>query len=226
MIDTRETRSKVLDRIRCSLGTTGDDALNELERGDRERDFEAIPRTYQRAGAMSAAERLLLFEDRVAEYDASVQKVSRGDIAKATGEILQTRSKTKMAVPAGFARDWLPTQCSFEPVEELSAVELNSFDGVITGCTVAIALTGTIVLQGIGNQGARMLSLIPDYHLCIVFADQIVQTVSEAFDRLAATAALPTTFISGPSATSDIEMTRIRGVHGPRMLEILLVVAD
>ncbi len=107
--------------------------------------------------------------------------------------------------------------------DALSNVELDKFDGLISGCTVAIALTGTIVLQNVPGQGPRKLSLIPDYHLCVVFAEQIVETVPEAFDKLAATATLPTTLISGPSATADIEMTRIKGVHGPRFLEVLIV---
>jgi len=89
---------------------------------------------------------------------------------------------------------------------------------------VAIALTGTIVLQNVPGQGPRKLSLIPDYHLCVVYENQIVETVSEAFHRLAATSTLPTTFISGPSATADIEMTRIKGVHGPRFLDVIIVI--
>jgi L-lactate dehydrogenase complex protein LldG len=103
------------------------------------------------------------------------------------------------------------------------AFQLDGVQGILTGCTVAIAETGSIVLQNGPAQGPRILSLVPDYHLCLVFAGQIVATVPEAFDRLAETSALPTTFISGPSATADIEMTRIKGVHGPRFLDVLLV---
>jgi L-lactate dehydrogenase complex protein LldG len=88
---------------------------------------------------------------------------------------------------------------------------------------VAIAETGTLVLQNVPGQGRRILSLVPDYHLCVVLASQIVATVPEAFARLAATSTLPTTFISGPSATADIEMTRIKGVHGPRFLDVVIV---
>ena len=130
----------------------------------------------------------------------------------------------RIAVPCRNSRG-LDCFLDFEVTEAdlLSNVELDRFDGLISGCTVAIALTGTIVLQNAPAQGPRKLSLIPDYHLCVVFADQIVETVPEAFDRLAATATLPTTFISGPSATADIEMTRIKGVHGPRFLEVLIV---
>jgi len=103
-------------------------------------------------------------------------------------------------------------------------MQLDKLDGVLTGCTVAIAETGSIVLQNAAAQGRRALSLVPDYHLCVVFASQVVETVPECFARLDATANLPTTFFSGPSATADIEMTRIKGVHGPRYLDVLLVV--
>jgi L-lactate dehydrogenase complex protein LldG len=96
-------------------------------------------------------------------------------------------------------------------------------EGMLSGCTVAIAETGSIVLQNAAAQGPRILSLVPDYHLCVVFAEQVVATVPEAFARLEATASLPTTFISGPSATADIEMTRIKGVHGPRFVDVVLV---
>jgi len=105
----------------------------------------------------------------------------------------------------------------------LTAAELDQIDGVVTSATIAIAETGTLVLQNAPGQGRRALSLVPDYHCCIVAVEDIVATVPEAFARLQATASLPTTFISGPSATADIEMTRIKGVHGPRFLDVLLV---
>jgi L-lactate dehydrogenase complex protein LldG len=105
----------------------------------------------------------------------------------------------------------------------MSAAELNAVDGVVTESTLAIAETGTIVLQNAAGQGRRAVSLVPDYHLCLVDVASVVETVPEAMDKLAATAALATTFISGPSATADIEMTRIKGVHGPRFLDVILV---
>jgi L-lactate dehydrogenase complex protein LldG len=105
----------------------------------------------------------------------------------------------------------------------LSAGELNGFDGVMTGATLAIAETGTVVLQNVAGQGRRAVTLVPDYHLCLVRVDDVVETVPEAMERLQGAAELATTFVSGPSATADIEMTRIKGVHGPRFLDVILI---
>jgi L-lactate dehydrogenase complex protein LldG len=101
---------------------------------------------------------------------------------------------------------------------------LDAFDGVMTGSAVAVAETGTVVLQNVAAQGRRAVTLVPDYHLCLVRVEDVVETVPEAMERLRETAELATTFISGPSATADIEMTRIKGVHGPRYLDVLLIV--
>jgi L-lactate dehydrogenase complex protein LldG len=105
--------------------------------------------------------------------------------------------------------------------DQLSVAQLEGADGVITGCAVAIAETGTLILDGSAGQGRRLLTLIPDYHLCVVFADQVVADVPQALARLEATR--PLTMISGPSATSDIERNRVEGVHGPRTLEVIIV---
>ena len=128
-----------------------------------------------------------------------------------------------MVVPAGLAPEWLPGGVEFVVDEGLSAGELNGFDGVMTGATLAIAETGTVVLQNVAGQGRRAVTLVPDYHLCLVRVDDVVETVPEAMARLQETAGLATTFVSGPSATADIEMTRIKGVHGPRSLDVILI---
>jgi L-lactate dehydrogenase complex protein LldG len=128
-----------------------------------------------------------------------------------------------LAIPAGTPEEWLPEGFEFELAEPVDVAQLDRSEGILTGCMVAISETGTIVLQNAAAQGPRALSLVPDYHLCVVYGRQIVATVPEAFRRFEATSALPTTFISGPSATADIEMTRIKGVHGPRFLDVVIV---
>ena len=128
-----------------------------------------------------------------------------------------------MVVPAGLAAEWLPVGFEFVVDGGMTAAELNGFDGVMTGSSVAIAETGTVVLQNVAGQGRRAATLVPDYHLCVVRVEDVVETVAEAMNRLAATARLTTTFVSGPSATADIEMTRIKGVHGPRFLDVILM---
>lgn len=147
----------------------------------------------------------------------------RTSLAQTIAQVLTLRGKRRLVIQRDLPAAWRPDGFDFVPAEMLSAVELDAFDGIVSGCTVAIALTGSIVLQNAAAQGPRKLSLVPDYHLCIVYADQVVETVPEAIQRLASSATLPTTFISGPSATADIEMTRIKGVHGPRFLDAILV---
>jgi L-lactate dehydrogenase complex protein LldG len=128
-----------------------------------------------------------------------------------------------MVVPAGLEAEWLPSGVEFVVDEGLAAAELDAVDGVMTGATLAIAETGTVVLQNVAGQGRRAVTLVPDYHLCVVRVEDVVETVPEAMGRLQATAGLATTFFSGPSATADIEMTRIKGVHGPRFLDVIVI---
>jgi L-lactate dehydrogenase complex protein LldG len=186
-------------------------------------EYASIPRTYTRSSDASRPELFELLTDRLIEYDAGVYTASPHTIADTIGQILMKRGKSGLAIPAALPQAWLPEGFVFEVAQGYDAYQLDRSQGILCGCTVAIAETGSIVLQNADAQGARILSLVPDYHLCVVFGSQIVATVPEAFARLAATSTLPTTFISGPSATADIEMTRIKGVHGPRFLDVLLV---
>jgi len=216
MTNPTPTRQAILSRIRGPHAKTTPELAAE--------EYEAIPRDYLRAGTLTPAHRLDMFQDRLEEYDAHVHRVTEATLPAVIAASIRERGAKKMAIPTGIPTAWLPTDIPFTEADHLTNLELDNFDGILSACTVAIALTGTIVLQNVPGQGPRKLSLIPDYHLCVVYKNQIVETVSEAFDRLAATSTLPTTFISGPSATADIEMTRIKGVHGPRFLDVLIVV--
>ena len=186
-------------------------------------DDESISRTYRDVAPRAPADRLALFEHNLRDYEAGVAHAAPNTIPHAVALSLAPRSLSRLAIPRGLPAEWLPSGFVFEPADDCDPASLETFHGVLTACTIAIAETGTIVLQSAPAQGPRRLSLVPDYHLCIVFDRQLVDTVPEALAHLAATAALPTTFISGPSATSDIEITRVRGVHGPRTLDVILV---
>lgn len=218
MANESDARTAILSSIRTALRTPA-------ERDDRTRqaEYESLPRSYKRAATLQGEALLALFTHRLVEYDAGVVRVTRAQIADAVARLLGQRGLKRIAISDDLPAEWLPAGFQFEKASAFGAQQLDKLDGVLSGCTVAIAETGSIVLQNAPAQGPRSLSLVPDYHLCVVFAAQVVETVPECFARLDATAALPTTFISGPSATADIEMTRIKGVHGPRFLDVLLV---
>lgn len=205
-------RDIVLAAIRASLG------------GASRRASEASgnERAYRCVGTLNDEARLSLFEESLREYGVVVFRALPDEMPAVIADRLSTHGASRIAIPAGLAAEWLPNGFNFVLADDLAAPELDLMDGVLTACTVAIAETGSIVLQSGLGHGPRRLSLVPDYHLSVVRHDQVVETVPEAMARLRATATLPTTFISGPSATSDIEMTRVRGVHGPRMLEVIL----
>ena len=179
------------------------------------------PRTYRTL--TTGMDLVGLFAARVADYRATVHRCAPASLATTVGAALAARGARRIAVPVGLDRAWL-AEASVEEVADvppLSHTELDGLDGVVTACAVAIAETGTIVLDGSPDQGRRALSLLPDYHLCVVRVDQIVGGVPEALSRLVPR--LPLTWISGPSATSDIELERVEGVHGPRTLEVVIV---
>lgn len=166
---------------------------------------------------------LALLIDRLHDYDARVLRVVQSDVTRAIAQMLTARGADRLLVPAGSPEALLPEGFTYVRDEELSPALLDECSGVITTCTLAIAETGTIVLQNAPGQGRRAASLVPDYHLCLIEAERVVATVPEAIRALQRTSTLPTTLISGPSATADIEMTRIKGVHGPRFLDVILI---
>jgi L-lactate dehydrogenase complex protein LldG len=209
--------SIVRDEMLASIRST-----QEPDRLDRETAYGAIRREYRQSAGLDRETTLRLFEDRLRDYDATVYHCTADRIAETVRRALTVRARRKLVIPENIPRSWLPEEVNFLPGEQLTYEEMDASDGVLTACATAIAFTGTIVLEHSFAQGRRRLTLIPDYHLCVVFPNQIVETVPEAIRKVAGSAS-PITMISGPSATSDIEMTRIMGVHGPRFLDVIVV---
>lgn len=176
-----------------------------------------VRRSYRRRGDRPPKARIELLSERLVDYRATVRRVGALELGAAVEELARGR----IGIPPGLPAHWRPAGA----VEDhgLQPHELDTLDGVLTGCTVAIAETGTLVLAGGPTEGRRALTLVPDLHLCVVRPEQIVETVPEAFEALRGVANRPLTFVSGPSATSDIELKRVEGVHGPRRLVVLLV---
>jgi L-lactate dehydrogenase complex protein LldG len=203
-------RDEMLGRIRTALGEPRPAAG-------------PVPGGYRTGTAMTAGELTGLLADRLADYGARVRRCGQGELAATAGAALAERGARRVVVPAGLDVP-LPDGIDQVPGEPLTVAELDTVDGVITGAALAIAETGTIVLDGSPGQGRRALSLIPDYHLCVLRDDQVVGLVTEAMPLL--DPARPLTWISGPSATSDIELDRVQGVHGPRALEVILVIGE
>ena len=211
-------RDEVLSRIRAALGS-GADSVTDASPPDAP--------AYRTAGGLDGAPLLDLLAERLADYRAAVRRATRPELADTVRAALTERGVRRVVVPAGLdllvVLQALPPEVDLIIDDDLSPQDLDAVDGVITGAAVAIAETGTIVLDGSPDQGRRAITLVPDYHLCVVRADQVVELVPEAIGRLAPRSGQPLTWISGPSATSDIELSRVEGVHGPRTLEVILI---
>ena len=203
-----EARARILDRIGRALADRAP--------------APAIPRDYRGAGAGADLDPLRLlhrFEDRVTDYQATVHRCDPDRIAATIAGTLAGRGLSRIVTPPGLPADWYPAGLGDQP--ELPLDQLDQVSGVLTSCALAIAETGTIVLDHGPGQGRRALTLVPDYHLVVVGQAQIVPAVPDAIALL--DPRRPLTWISGPSATSDIELSRVEGVHGPRRLDVLLV---
>lgn len=185
----------------------------------------AVTRDYRTTGSADPAARVSLFCDRVGEYEAEVRRIPPDTVASAAAHVCAAVGARRLVIPAGLPADWRPDSADLVVDDGLSAFELDAIDGVLTGCTVAIAETGTIVLTAAPAEGRRALTLVPDLHICVVEEHRIVELVPEAIAALTESGAerRPLTLISGPSATSDIELSRVEGVHGPRKLVVLVV---
>ena len=216
-------RDEVLARIRTALGSPArtSSAPGSSAPGSQAPPGDPVPRGYRTSGDLGTAQLLDLLAERLRDYGCTVRRTAPGQVMTAVGEALGQRGARRIVVPPGLNVADLPAGVDIVADDGLSPAALDAVDGVITGAAVAIAETGTIVLDGSPDQGRRALSLVPDYHLCVVRAEQVVGLVPEALARL--DPGRPLTWVSGPSATSDIELDRVEGVHGPRTLDVILV---
>jgi len=222
-------RDEILARVRAANGTAVTGGGTEVGRGTvADAGYAAIPRDYLRSHHDPAGTDVVaLFAERAADYRAVVSRVPAEGIAAAIGQALQVipgQGREAVLVPDAIPAGWLSDlPAGTEVVRDdpaLTPAELDQVPCVLTGCAVAIAETGTVVLDHGPGQGRRALTLVPDFHLVVVRADQVAADLPDALARLDPSRAL--TFISGPSATSDIELIRVEGVHGPRTLHILI----
>ncbi|MER6118749.1 LUD domain-containing protein [Streptomyces sp. NPDC001743] len=181
-----------------------------------------IPRAYRTGRTLPDEERLALFTDRLVDYKAQVHPCTADRTAEVVADVLRARGARRIGVPAGLDPQWL-TAYDGEVQQDAAGIPaplLDALDGVVTASAVGCAETGTIFLDGSPDQGRRALSLVPDLHVCVVDLSSVEVGVPEAVARLVPER--PTTLISGPSATSDIELERVEGVHGPRTLAVVI----
>ena len=210
-----DSRDTILGRVRSATSATANPAgLAEA--------YSNLLRPYVRAGRMSPAERVALMIERLREYDADVVETSPGGLEAAITAQLKSSGKTRFVAPEGLPDAWMSDEFDWKIDRDLGAAEIETCEGVVTGSFCGIADSGTIVLHHSAFEGRRVISLLPDWHLCVLAASRVVETLPEYFARCEQPPVLAT-YISGPSATADIEMTRIKGVHGPRFLNVIMV---
>ena len=206
-------REEILARIRV--------ALADVPRAERAEDV-VVARDYLVREPEGTVARFL---ERVAEYGATVRVVPPAAARAAVAEACRELGVRRLAVPSDLPSDWLPDGVEVVADAGLPARELDEIGAALTGCALGIAETGTIVLDGGRSQGRRVLTLVPDAHICVVAGDQVVDGVPAALRRLAGvlrSQRRPLTLVSGPSATADIEFSRVEGVHGPRRLAVIV----
>jgi L-lactate dehydrogenase complex protein LldG len=206
-------RSEILGRIRAALADVDPGAAPE-----------PIPREYGRGGELDADALAALLVERIRDYAAEAERVAPAKVGAAVQDACARLGIGRLLVASGVPERWRPPGA--EEDDGRPAAALDAVDGVLTGCAIAIAETGTLVLDGRRPCGRRALTLVPDRHICVVRAAQIVERVPQAIAALHPRVAgerVPVTFVSGSSATSDIELQRVEGVHGPRRLLVLIV---
>jgi L-lactate dehydrogenase complex protein LldG len=217
----QNARAEILDRIKR--------ALQDVPTTEQPAEV-TVERMYRRSSDGEREEIIERFIERVTDYKVQVRRIEEQELPQAIASACTERAVRRLVVPDDLPSDWLPTQVELLRDESpLNNTQLDESSGVLTGCALGIAQTGTIVLDGGARQGRRVLTLLPDYHICVIHEEQIVDLVPEAITRLSEAVKeqrRPITFISGPSATSDIELNRVEGVHGPRTLDVLVVRAS
>jgi L-lactate dehydrogenase complex protein LldG len=207
------SRDAILGRVR-QAATSGARDLAES--------YRAVQRNYIRAGGLGQEERLALMVERLREYDAEVTETSPASLPEAIAAHLAASGRRTLVAPPGLAAEWRVPGFEWKIDDGLAPEDIEKTDGVVTASFCGIADSGTIVLHHSPSEGRRVITLLPDWHLCVLRASDVVETLPEYFARCSEPPRLAT-YISGPSATADIEMTRIKGVHGPRFLHVVLV---
>jgi L-lactate dehydrogenase complex protein LldG len=213
-------REEVLNRVRH--------ALRDVPVHERPEDV-PVARDYRRQSTLSTHERIERFIDRLRDYNVDVRRLQPADLGEALIDACTRLELHRVVVPASLLRDWRPDGVEVIEDRQLTPAALDAIDAAVTGCAAAIAETGTIVLDGNGASGRRAITLVPDHHICVIHSDQIHPGVPQAIAALEQAVTedrAPITFISGPSASSDIELSRVEGVHGPRHLLALIVEGD
>jgi L-lactate dehydrogenase complex protein LldG len=209
-----EAREEILARVRRALADVP---------GDERPDDVVVPREYLVREVDGTLER---FVERVADYGALVRVVGSDGVSTAVADACRSFDVRSLVVPADVPSSWIPRDVDWMPDAGLGVRDLDSVGAALTGCALGIAETGTIVLGAGAGQGRRALTLVPDVHICVIDEQQIVDGVPAALRRLAGDlrrSRHPVTFVSGPSATSDIELARVEGVHGPRRFGLIVV---
>ncbi len=210
------TREAVLGRIRAELGGVTQ---------DRAAGYEGLKRDYVQHGERNREAILALMVERLREYDADVVECAPDAVATTIATQLAGSGRRRFVIPEGAPKEWLAPGFEWLVDEGLTDEAIEEAEGVVTGAFCGIADSGTIALHHCEAEGRRVLTLLPDWHLCLLRASRVVESLPEYFARCVTPPRLAT-YISGPSATADIEMTRIKGVHGPRFLNVILVRDD
>jgi L-lactate dehydrogenase complex protein LldG len=216
MSEVADSRPQVLDRIRAA--TRNSVFTAEQAAGA----YAQLAREYVQQGSLNAEGRLERMTERLREYDADVVECAQEGLTVAIAAQLVASGRRRFVAPEGLPPEWLAEGFEWKIDRDLAMSEVEQAEGVVTSCFCGVAESGTIVLHHSATEGRRVITLLPDWHLCVLRASEIVETLPEYFARCQQPPPL-VTWISGPSATADIEMTRIKGVHGPRFLRVILV---